>query len=77
MREIFGLVNNQALRILAHRTLDFCSVGFFCMFFGRFWACEKSGGVPKIGGEPPKMDGENNGRPYAHPWMIWGENPPF
>ena len=22
------------------------------------------GGNPKIGGKPPKMDGENNGKPY-------------
>ena len=23
-----------------------------------------TGGNPKIGGKPPKMDGENNGKPY-------------
>ena len=26
---------------------------------------------PKIGGFPPKMDGEHNGKPYPK-WMIWG-----
>ena len=28
---------------------------------------------PKIGVKPPKMDGENNGKPYQD-GMIWGEN---
>ena len=30
---------------------------------------------PKIG-KHPKMDGENNGKPFLK-WMIWGETPPF
>ena len=32
----------------------------FCRFFGM-------GGTPKIGGFTPKMDGENNGKPYENP----------
>ena len=31
---------------------------------------------PKIGGKPPKMDGENNGKPLLK-WMIWGNIPYF
>jgi len=32
---------------------------------------------PKIGGTPPpKMDGENNGKP-SFKWVTWGENPQF
>ena len=27
---------------------------------------------PKIGGKPPKMDGENNGSNPMNKWMIWG-----
>ena len=29
---------------------------------------------PRIG-RAPKMDGENHGKPYVLPCMIWGENP--
>ena len=31
-------------------------------------------GVSKNRGKNPKMDGENNGKPYEN-GMIWGENP--
>lgn len=30
----------------------------------------------KNGGKPPKIDGENNGRPLLK-WMIWGERGPL
>ena len=29
-------------------------------------------GVSKNRGKHPKMDGENNGKPYYIKWMIWG-----
>ncbi len=33
-------------------------------------------GVSKYRGETPKMDSENNGKPYSK-WMIWGDTPLF
>ncbi len=32
------------------------------------------GGTPKIGGKPPKMDGENNGKPYEQMDDFRGPN---
>ena len=32
---------------------------------------------PKIGGKPPKMDGENNGQNPMKKLMIWGFSPYF
>ena len=58
-----------------------------CKILGRGIMDLQNGCFPKIGGKKPKMDGENNGKPYClmdengdtinvwkypyHPWVFW------
>jgi len=44
--------------------------------WGELLSNQDFGMFPKIGGNPPKMDGFVNGKPLSK-WMIAGENPLF